>query len=93
LPASLLRGSPQGKFHQVLRPLGRAGVSDPAGGSLARSPYFEPGLIVAARLVVVPRLENPDFYELFEEAGREAPIDFARMSALALVETILVVES
>lgn len=55
--------------------------------------FFEPELLDSARVLRVERIENPGFYSFFEEAGKPIPIDFTRASGIALLDTILVVES
>lgn len=55
--------------------------------------FFSSQLLDDVRVTAVPRLENPEFYERFREVGEPIPIDFGRMSALAVVDTVLVVES
>jgi len=55
--------------------------------------FFEPELLDAARVRFVERIENPGFYSMFVESGRPIPIDFSTATGLALMDTVLIVES
>lgn len=53
--------------------------------------FFDAGLLERARVRVVDGIDNPEFFSFFTDSGRPLPMDFRRVSGLALVETILVV--
>lgn len=55
--------------------------------------FFDPSLLDRARLWRVEGIDNPDFFSLFTDSGRPLPIDFRRITGLALVDTVLVVAS
>ncbi len=52
--------------------------------------YFPKRLLDAARVRVVERFENPDFFRIFEQANEPYPIDLRKASGLALIDTILI---
>jgi len=54
--------------------------------------YFSAATIEAARVAVVGRIENPDFYATIERAGQPIPLDFSEMHGIAYIDTILVRE-
>ena len=74
------------RHHPHARPL-------TAGERRALGPFFPAAVIDEARVRRVPAIPNPEFYELFRRRGEPVPIDFSRMTALAVVDTVLVVES
>jgi hypothetical protein len=55
--------------------------------------FFETELLDAARVRFVERIENPGFYSMFVESGRPIPIDFSGATGLAVMDTVLIVES
>lgn len=59
----------------------------------ALGPFFPPTVIDEARVRLVAGIPNPDFYDFFHRRGEPDPIDFSRMSALSVIDTVLVVES
>lgn len=52
--------------------------------------FFSESVLDRARIVILDRFENPDFFSVFDEAGLPYPLDLTRASGLALVDTILV---
>jgi hypothetical protein len=70
-------------LHQEGRPL--------APGIAARFSRFLPSDTLARiRVVPVPAIPNPDFYRALTSRGTRIPLDFTVMSALTLVDTVLV---
>lgn len=53
------------------------------------SAYFSDSLLDLARVRVVDRIENPDFYSVFDEAGEPYPIDLRHAAGVALLDTVL----
>lgn len=71
----------------------------PHGRRLTRSEidhlqgYFEPDLLDMVRVVNVDSIENPAFLNLMPKAELPIPWDFSQEEALAVLDTILLVES
>lgn len=59
----------------------------------ALGPFFPVEVVEAARVRPVAGIPNPDFYDFFHRRGEPDPIDFSRMAALSVIDTVLVVES
>ncbi len=59
----------------------------------ALSPYFPQLMLGRARVLVVEGFDNPDFFSIFKESGEPYPVDLRRASAMALVDTILIVRT
>jgi len=55
------------------------------------SGFFPERILDRARVRVVGRFENPDFFSVFDRLGEPYPIDLRRASGLALIDTILVI--
>ena len=55
--------------------------------------FFPAAVLEAARVKLLSSFDNPPFYSIFEETGRPIPIDFSRMSAMSLHDTVIAVES
>jgi len=72
-----------GLLHREGRPL--------APGVVARfSSFFPADTLARIRVVPVPAIPNPDFYRVLASRGTRIPLDFTFMSALTLVDTVLV---
>ncbi|MEM7353953.1 MAG: hypothetical protein AAF657_24340 [Acidobacteriota bacterium] len=52
--------------------------------------FFSNEVLDQARIRVVNRIENPDFYAAYEELDKRFPLDFASAVGLALVDTVLI---
>ncbi len=57
------------------------------------APFFPSAVLDSARIARIAGLENPDFYEIFHRRGLPDPIDFTRITGLAAIDTVLVVDS
>jgi len=55
--------------------------------------FFPEAVLEAARVKQVQEIVNPAFFSVFEESGKPPPIDFSRARAMALRDTVIVVES
>tara|TARA_Y100000780_G_scaffold204336_1_gene198681 strand:- start:4 stop:495 length:492 start_codon:yes stop_codon:yes gene_type:complete len=56
----------------------------------ALSGFFEKGTLDRTRIRHVPSIENPPFYQEFEEAGEAFPLDFTVWAAITFGDVILV---
>ena len=56
----------------------------------AVAPFFEASLLDNVRMAKVPAISNPDFYSFFLEQSLAIPLDFTQMSAITLVDTVVV---
>ena len=56
----------------------------------ALSGFFEKATLDRARIRHVPSIENPPFYQEFEEAGEAFPLDFTVWAAITFGDVILV---
>jgi hypothetical protein len=54
------------------------------------SSFFPAETLARIRVVPVPAIPNPDFYRALRDQGARIPLDFTVMSALTLVDTVLV---
>ena len=68
------------------RPLTRAEFENLSG-------YFDDELLETIRVVKVDRIENPEFLHLLTTAELPIPWDYSQEDALAVIDTILLVES
>lgn len=55
--------------------------------------FFADGVLEGVRIRRIPEITNPEFFSFFDETGRPPPIDFRRARAMALNDTVIVVES
>ncbi len=55
--------------------------------------FFTPEILDVARVKAVRAIDNPDFFSVYEDAGLPLPLDLSGASGLALLDTILVVQS
>lgn len=55
--------------------------------------YFQTSTLDIIRISRVPRIENPEFYNVFVRAGQPIPLDFSKMAGITFIDTVLIVES
>jgi hypothetical protein len=76
--------------HDAFHPVGKS-VPAQVRDFLGR--FFPAGTLDRIRVVLVPALENPDFYSRLTAQGLPMPLDFRGMAAITFVDTVLVSQS
>ena len=56
-------------------------------------PYFENTILDKAKIVQIPTLENPPFYESLAQYGISIPLDFSSMFGVTLDDTVVLAHS
>jgi hypothetical protein len=77
-------------MHSELHPLGLP-LRPPLIDSL--KPFVQGGALERIRVVPVPAIPNPPFYAQLHAQGLRVPLDFAEMSGLTFLDTILISQS
>ena len=57
------------------------------------APWFYPGTLESIRVRQLEQIENPEFYEMFEQAGQPIPLDFRAMEGMTFIDTIVIAGS
>lgn len=53
-------------------------------------PFFAQTTLDSVRVLVVPEIENPEFYSLLSQAGHQLPIDFRQMAGITFDDVVLI---
>ncbi len=57
------------------------------------TPFFGSEVTASVRLVTVPVIPNPDFYQVLAQQGISMPLDFTQMSGITFEDTVLISEA
>ena len=57
------------------------------------SPFFTTGILDAARVHLIPEIQNPPFYAQLAAAGQPLPLDFRKMHGITFIDTVFVATS
>lgn len=55
--------------------------------------YFYPHTLEPIRVRQVEQIADPEFYEMFEQAGQPIPLDFSAMEGITFIDTIVIAGS